>query len=191
MQLSNPITLIPPPYTDASTNKVVQPASIVLSILDVTYSDNPNSKTVTVSIKGVPSTIILLRGHEYDTAGDYTQAQIEDYLRQYLGNDPQSSLQALFPKTLEQDPNGPGSILTGMISALGIKSSSTCSCRRHALEMNEKGADWCEQNMDQIVGWLKDESAKRGLPFVETVGKMMVQRAISKSRKLKLSPPKS
>ena len=75
-----------------------------------------------------------------------------------------------------------------MISALGIKSSSTCSCRRHALEMNEKGPDWCEQNMDQIVGWLKEESSKRGLPFVETVGKMMVQRAIAKSRKLKLSP---
>lgn len=188
MQLSNPITLTPPPYTDTSTNKVVQPESIVLSNLDVTYSDNPNSKTVTISIKGVPSTIILLRGHEYDAAGDYSQAQIEDYLRKYLGHDPQATLQALFPRTLEQDPDGPGSILTGMISALGIKSSSTCSCRRHALEMNEKGPDWCEQNMDQIVGWLKEESAKRGLPFVETVGKMMVQRAISKSRKLKLSP---
>ena len=187
MQLSNSIILTPPPYTYTKTNKIVHPESISLSNLDITYSDNPNNKTVTISIKGVPSTVILLRGQEYDAAGDYTQSQIEQHVRTYLGNNPQETLQSLFPRTLEQDPDGPGSILTGMISALGIKSSSTCSCRRHALEMNEKGPDWCEQNMDQIVGWLKEESSKRGLPFVETVGKMMVQRAIAKSRKLKLS----
>ena len=184
MRLNNPITLQPPPYTDQSTNKVVTPDPVVLQALDVTYSDNPMSKTLTVSIKGVPSNIILLRGSEYDAAGDYTQAHIEDILSAYLGPDPQNALQQLFPKTLEQDPDGPGTILTGMISALGIKSSSTCSCRRHALEMNEKGPDWCEQNMDTIVSWLRDESSKRGLPFVDTVGRMMVQRAISKSRKL-------
>jgi hypothetical protein len=183
MKLNAPITLTPPPYTD-HTNKVVTPESIVLSELDTTYNDNPLSKTVTVTIKGVPTPIVLLQGPSYDAAGDYTQAEIEQVLKGYLGDNPQATLQGLFPKTLEQDPNGPGTILTGMISALGIKSSSTCSCRRHALEMNEKGPDWCEQNMETIVGWLKEESTKRGLPFVEAVGKMMVNRAIAKSRKL-------
>jgi hypothetical protein len=97
----------------------------------------------------------------------------------------QANLQANYPRTLEQDPNGPGSILTGMISALGIKSTSTCSCRRHALQMNEEGPDWCEQNIDTILNWLKDESQKRSLPYVETVARVMVNRAINKSRKLK------
>lgn len=184
MKLNNTITLQPPPYTDSSTNKVVTPDPIVLDSLDITYTDNPLSKTVTMAVKNVPSSVILLRGQEYDDAGDYTQAQIETVVKNYLGDNPQEFLQGLFPKTLEQDPNGPGTILTGMISALGIKSSSTCSCRRHALEMNEKGPDWCEQNMDTIVSWLRDESTKRGLPFVDAVGRMMVQRAVSKSRKL-------
>ena len=184
MNLNQTITLNPPPYTDTNTNKVITPPPIVMNVLDVTYSDNPLNKSVIANVKNVPSAIGLLYGADYDAAGDYSQAFIENKLREYLGSDPAVTLRALFPKTLEENPNGAGTILTGMISALGIKSSSTCSCRRHALEMNEKGNDWCEQNMDTIVSWLKEESSKRGLPFVETVGRMMVSRAISKSRKL-------
>jgi hypothetical protein len=71
-----------------------------------------------------------------------------------------------------------------MISSLGIKSTSNCSCRRHALEMNEKGPDWCDQNIPTILSWLKEESSKRNLPFIEMVAKAMVQRAINKSRRL-------
>jgi hypothetical protein len=182
MNLNMNITVTPPPFTD-NNNKVITPNPIVLNNLDVTYSDSPTHKTVTAVIKHIPSPITLLSGTTYISAGDYTQQQIEAKLREFLGDDPQSKLQSLFPKTLEQNPNGPGSILTGMISALGIKSTSTCSCRRHALEMNEKGPDWCEQNIDTIMSWLKEESAKRGLPFVETVARMMVNRAITKSRK--------
>ena len=50
--------------------------------------------------------------------------------------------------------------------------------------MNEKGPDWCEQNLDQILGWLKEESTKRGMPFIETIAKIMVMKAIKKSRRL-------
>lgn len=183
MKLNSPITLVQPPYTDHN-DKVVTPEPFTLEVLDVSYTDNPLAQTVTATVKGVPYPITLLRGAEYEAVGDYTQQQIEDVLRGYLGDNPQAYLQSLFPKTLEQDPNGPGSILTSMIKTLGISSSSTCSCRRHALEMNEKGPDWCEQNIDTIVSWLREESSKRGLPFVDAVGRMMVNRAISKSRKL-------
>ena len=72
-----------------------------------------------------------------------------------------------------------------MISTMGIKSTSNCSCRRHALEMNEKGPEWCEANMDTILGWLREESAKRKLPYVDTVARMIVNRAIKTSRRLK------
>ena len=121
--------------------------------------------------------------------GDWTQAQVEAALKVKLGDDIQASLQAMYPRTLEQDPNGPGSILTGMIKTLGISSSSTCSCRRHALEMNDQGPDWCEQNMETILSWLRDEAKKRGLPFIDMVGKAMVQRSINRSRKLKANMP--
>ena len=101
-----------------------------------------------------------------------------------MGDDVAGFLRAKFPKTLEENPNGPGSILTNMIKSIGIKSSSSCSCRRHALEMNDNGPEWCEQNISTIVSWLREESKKRGLPFVDAVGKMMVNRAIAKSKKL-------
>jgi len=183
MKLNKSITLIPSPYTDKDDELVV-PSPIVLDFLDISYYDNPNSQTITVYIKGIPYPIILLADKEYAEAGDYNKSFLEQKLLEYLGEDIQAKLQSLFPKTLEQNPNGPGSILTRMISTLGIKSSSNCSCRKHALEMNEKGPEWCEQNIDTILGWLKEESLKRGLPFIESVARLMVNAAISKSKKL-------
>ena len=87
------------------------------------------------------------------------------------------------PQTLEDTPNGPGTMLSKMLSKIGINSTPNCSCRRRAIEMNTKGPDWCEQNMDMIVGWLREESTKRKLPFVDFAGKILIQRAIKLSRK--------
>ena len=187
--LNSPITLNPPPYTDNSTNKVVTPDPIVLNELKISYTDTPHEKSVVARIDNTPAHIYLFTGDRYDVMGDWTQAQAEAALKARLGDDIQASLQAMYPRTLEQDPNGPGSILTGMIKTLGISSSSTCSCRRHALEMNDQGPDWCEQNMETILSWLRDEAKKRGLPFIDMVGKAMVQRAINRSRKLKANLP--
>jgi|LakMenEpi03Aug12_release.lakeMendotaPanAssembly.Ray.scaffolds.fasta_scaffold21732_5 hypothetical protein len=187
--LNSPITLNPPPYTDNSTNKVVTPEPIILNELKISYIDTPHEKSVVARIDNTPAHIYLFTGDQYDVMGDWTQAQAEAALKARLGDDIQASLQAMYPRTLEQDPNGPGSILTGMIKTLGISSSSTCSCRRHALEMNDQGPDWCEQNMETILSWLRDEAKKRGLPFIDMVGKAMVQRAINRSRKLKANLP--
>lgn len=189
IKLDAPITLVPPPYTDTNTNKVIQPDPIVLDHLKVVYTDTPDEKTVTARIDNTPGYFVLFSGQQYDIMGDWTQAQAESALKARLGENIQETLQNMYPRTLEQDPNGPGSILTGMIKTLGISSSSTCSCRRHALEMNDKGPDWCEQNMETILSWLRDEAKKRGLPFVDMVGKAMIQRAINRSRKLKANEP--
>lgn len=187
--LNSPITLNPPPYTDNSTNKVVTPEPIVLNELKISYIDTPHEKSVVARIDNTPAHVYLFTGDQYDVMGDWTQAQAEAALKARLGDDIQASLQAMYPRTLEQDPDGPGSILTGMIKTLGISSSSTCSCRRHALEMNDKGPDWCEENMETILSWLRDEAKKRGLPFIDMVGKAMVQRAINRSRKLRANLP--
>lgn len=184
MKLSKQITVQPPKYTDNASNKVVTPQPIVTDTLSLIYSDNPSAKTYYVHVDKFPNSVVLWKGPDYDNAGLVTRLDAEKRFREIMGDDEQKYLQSLFPMTLEENPDGPGSILTGMISTLGIKSTSNCSCRRHALEMNEKGPDWCEQNLDTIIGWLKDESKKRNLPFVETVAKMMVNKAISKSRKL-------
>lgn len=189
IKLDQPITLNPPPYTDNATNKVIQPAPVNLTELKITYTDTPHEKTVVARIENTPGYFVLFSGEQYDIMGDWTQSQAEAALKARLGDDIQKTLQSMYPRTLEQDPNGPGTLLTNMIKTLGISSSSTCSCRRHALEMNDKGPDWCEQNLDTILSWLRDEAKKRGLPFVDMVGKAMIQRAINRSRKLKANEP--
>lgn len=83
----------------------------------------------------------------------------------------------------EKYPHGPGTKLSQMFEKIGIKATPTCSCKAKARIMNEKGADWCEQNIDTIVEWLREESEKRKIPFVKTVAKYFVKKAISSSRK--------
>jgi hypothetical protein len=184
MKLNSTIIINPPPVTDPNTNKLLNPPPLVLSELNVIYHDNPTMKTVTATIQNIPGQIILLKDREYEEAADYTQSFIEDKLRVQLGPDPAQKLRSMFPKTLEEHPNGAGTILSGMIASLGIKSTSNCACRKHAIEMNENGNDWCEANMNEILGWLKEESNKRGLPFIEAIAKIMVAKSIKKSRRL-------
>lgn len=183
-----PIVITPPPHSDQS-GKVTQPQNIVLSELRVSYIDTPHNKTIQARIENIPQLLTLVSGQTYDELGDWTQAQIEDGLKALLGDNPAVYLRALFPRTMEEDPNGPGTVLSKMIKSMGIVMSDSCSCRRHAIEMNTKGNDWCEQNIDTVVGWLKEEANRRGLPFVDMIGKLMVGRAVKKSRKLLANQP--
>jgi hypothetical protein len=194
MKLPQPITLQRPPETDPKGNRVEHPP-FTLEELNPIFQIHTTNKYVSVHFETknqkerVEGNLILISGEEFDQEELYSPTALQVKLLGQLGNDIQSTLQGLFPKTVEQDPEGPGAMLTNMIKSIGIVSSSSCSCRQHAIEMNEKGNDWCEENMGTILNWLKDESKKRGLPFVETVAKMIVNRAISKSRKLKASNP--
>lgn len=183
MILNEQVTINPPPHTDQN-GQVVNPPSMVFSVLDVTYYINPINKAASAMIRNIPQPVPLLHGADFDNAGDISVSFLENKLRSYLGDNPAGKLRSLFPRTMEEDPNGPGTILSNMISTMGIKSTPNCSCRRHAIEMNVRGPDWCEANMDTILSWLKEESAKRNLPFVEMVARMIVQRAIKTSRRL-------
>lgn len=185
MNLEKPITLRPPKYTNEKGN-LVEPKAYTLSKLDISYINNPYKYQYSASIYGIPIQVGLWFNDDYieNQAHLKTSIDAENRLKQIMGDDPEKFLQNLFPMTLEENPNGPGSILSNMISAIGIKSTPNCSCRRHALEMNEKGNEWCKENIDTILSWLKEESEKRKIPFVETVARMMVNRAISKSERL-------
>ena len=184
MKLEKPITLQPFPYTDQN-DKIVQPPAITLDELKPTFVDNTTLKHLSVNFEGVQYPLMLAWGETYDAMADYQKSEIIQLMEDTLGADPQARLQALYPRTLEADPDGPGTILTNMIKTLGIKSSSSCSCRRHALKMNDKGAQWCKDNIGEICSQIKEESKKRKIPYVETVVKIMVNRAINKSEKLK------
>lgn len=78
---------------------------------------------------------------------------------------------------------GPGTELKKMLAKIGITATPTCSCNSRAQIMDEKGVEWCKANTDTLVGWLREEATKRGLPFVDLAGKIIVKRAISLAEK--------
>jgi hypothetical protein len=189
MKLAQKINVVPPPFSD-NAGKVTSPEAIATDTLDLTFSIEPEAQRITVNIQHFPLPITLYGGPSYEELnGLWNQSTLENRLLQILGDNPSAVLRSLFPRTMEEDPHGPGTVLAGMIKTLGIHMSDSCSCRRHALAMNEKGNEWCSQNMDTVVGWLREEASRRGLPFVDMVGRVMVNRAIKKSKKLLANQP--
>jgi hypothetical protein len=55
--------------------------------------------------------------------------------------------------------------------------------------MDQRGPDWCEENLPEVIGWLREAAEERGLPFVEAVATLFVRRAIAKARRAARNPP--
>lgn len=70
--------------------------SIVLNKLDIVIMDRPQRKVVQLKIHPFPYLLTLWSGSDYDAIGDYTQAQIEEKVREYIGNNPKAQLEKLF-----------------------------------------------------------------------------------------------
>lgn len=64
-----------------------------------------------------------------------------------------------------------------------ISASPDCPCTARAREMDVRGCDWCEANIDTIVGWLREQAEARGLPFLDAAGRLLVRRAIRNARR--------
>ena len=77
-----------------------------------------------------------------------------------------------------------GSSLKALLAQFGLVPQGDCACGEHAAEMDRNGCDWSEQNISTIVSWLREEATKRGLPFVDLAGTVLVRRAISNARRL-------
>lgn len=78
---------------------------------------------------------------------------------------------------------GPGAELKALLKTIGIVASPNCSCNKRAAIMDEKGCDWCEENIDEIDGWLREEATKRKLPYISLAGKTLIRLAIRRARK--------
>ena len=55
----------------------------------------------------------------------------------------------------------PGDALRSVIAKRGYASKSGCGCDDRVAEMNRKGLQWCVDNRDEIVGWLKGSASQR------------------------------
>jgi hypothetical protein len=78
--------------------------------------------------------------------------------------------------------SGPGTELKKLLKMIGITATPNCQCNQRAKVMDERGCDWCEENIETICEWLREESNKRGMLFVKSVVKLFVRRAISNAR---------
>ena len=58
--------------------------------------DDQQKKIVQVRFKGIPNPLIIWQGAAYDSAGDYTQAQVDSTIMGLLGSNPSAALSALF-----------------------------------------------------------------------------------------------
>jgi hypothetical protein len=82
--------------------------------------------------------------------------------------------------------HGPGTELKKLLKRVGITATPNCSCNARAAKMDEEEAKepgWCEAHLDEIVGWLREEAGKRGMPFLDMAGRLLVRRAISLARR--------
>jgi hypothetical protein len=93
---------------------------------------------------------------------------------------------AVQPSQPPAPTSGPGTELKKLLKRVGITATPNCSCNARARRMDEEEAKepgWCEAHLDEIVGWLREEATKRGLPFLDAAGRVLVRRAISNARK--------
>jgi hypothetical protein len=98
MNLASPVTIQPPTYT-RSTGEVRVQKTITLTELDITIIDNAKRKHCEARIRPCPYPLVLWEKAAYETAGDYTQAQVEARVLELLGSDVKAGLQALFQRT--------------------------------------------------------------------------------------------
>lgn len=81
--------------------------------------------------------------------------------------------------------SGAGTELKKILGMLGIKPEKGCQCNKRARYMDKMGCDWCEQNLDKIVGWLKEEHERRKmmLPFSAVAARQVVKLAIRRAKR--------
>ena len=80
---------------------------------------------------------------------------------------------------------GPGTELKKLLARVGIAATPNCSCNARARQMDEWGVEEAAkpERIEQAVAWLREEAERRGLPFVDMAGRMLVRRAIANARK--------
>ena len=128
----------------------------------------------------------------HEAAKDKPQGYLEDVLS-YVAerkdtyvlfeNDDYYMLRDKYSGDVDPMVRGPGSELHRLLGRFGMHMKKGCACKARMVQMNKWGCNGCEENIETIVGWLAEEAASRGLPFFNTVGRLLVKRAIHNARK--------
>lgn len=163
--------------------------------LGLTFSDEcPSPCPITASLSPDGVTVNGVTGSwecgtdtqectEYDEEGNETPCT--DYLDSPMDNatftlECREECEEVEPMSLAA---GPGTELKKLLKTIGIEAKPGCKCNKRAQTMDEKGCDWCAENLDLISAWLQEEAEKRGLPYIPTAGKWIINLAIKRARR--------
>lgn len=155
------------------------------------WSKPPNGQMVFVCRRGVAGVEALpqirIRNKEtlakYPWAAEAAKHQSELIDGVWLHIDRGSSGPIRTREELIDAMGGPGTELKTLLARIGITAKPGCACTQRAKVMNERGCDWCEQNLEKIDSWLAEEAGKRKLPYLSLAGKALIRMAIRRARK--------
>jgi hypothetical protein len=75
-----------------------------------------------------------------------------------------------------------GSNLAWLLARIGFREQPGCECKAKAAEMDRRGLAWCVENQGRIESWIAQEAARRRVPYVAAVGRLLVKAAIRRAR---------
>jgi hypothetical protein len=81
---------------------------------------------------------------------------------------------------------GAGTELKKLLRRFWIYSTADCRCEERALIMDVNGMAWCRENINTIVGWMREEAVKRRLCamlFSQIAATQLVRWAIRNAEK--------
>lgn len=88
------------------------------------------------------------------------------------------------PVTVKRRCLGPGGELKKILRTVAWLGPKRCLCNKHAAEMDRRGTQWCRDNVETIIDWLKAEAAKTVMlkaVFSRTVAREAVLLAIRRA----------
>lgn len=118
----------------------------------------------------------------------YTLAEVEacivERAGEYIAVDPEHPAYPRAPRPGHGPAvaAGPGTELKKLLAVAGIVATPDCACNARAAEMDRLGCEWVEANLSRVVGWLREEAQRRGLPFLDVAGRVLVRQAIANAR---------
>lgn len=77
---------------------------------------------------------------------------------------------------------GVGDTLSEIINKIGYAYPNVSGARAKLTYMNKKGIDWCDQNQELIIKWIKEECTLYQIQFLELIAKAIVRLAIRKAK---------
>lgn len=74
-----------------------------------------------------------------------------------------------------------GLMLTELLNRIGFEYTPDCPCENYAAEMSANGPAWCQENVQAITSWMREEADRRNLLATRETDSIIVAKARAKA----------